>query len=130
MQRRHARWSVRMGVDERLFLEDGWSEPREIDGVSCRLVRLESAGLVVPLHEARPYRIGARLRASGGRRLRVSVNDRDVGALDAGESWADRELAVPAETLRSGRNFVRLRQAGEDAGPVAVAGLWLEPAAN
>ena len=134
MERRHARWSIRMGTDDRIFLEDGWSEPREIEGVPCRLIARGSAGLVVPLHEARPYRFGARLRSvgPGASRLRVLVNDRIAGSWDAGTSWSDYGLDVPADALRPGRNFIRLKRVGESTqdAAFAVAGAWLEPDAS
>jgi hypothetical protein len=134
MERRYARWSIRMGVDDRIFLEDGWSEPRELDGVACRLIARGAAGLVVPLHEARAYRFGARLRSAGpdAARLRVLLNDRIAGSWDAGTAWSDYELAVPADALRAGRNFVRLKAVGESArdAAFAVAGAWLEPDAS
>src|SRR6185436_16571832 len=53
VQRPYARWAVRMGLDERLFLEDGWSAPESRDGVPSRSLTGESAGLVIPLHGAR-----------------------------------------------------------------------------
>jgi len=133
MQRRHARWAVRMGLDERLFLEDGWSAPRTEEGVTSRRVMGGSAGLVVPLHEGRSYRFGLRLRATGGAqpvRVRVLMNDRFLGALDAGAAWTDPEVVVPAEVSRPGRNFIRLKRPGDGPwdGELDVAGAWLEPA--
>jgi hypothetical protein len=130
--RRFAHWSVRMGEDDRIFLEDGWSAPQVLGAASVRLVA-RSAGIVVPLHDARDSRLGARVMlvdATGPERLRVTVNDRVVGALDVSSGWSDGELDVPAAALRAGRNFIRLRRAGDGpfAGAVAVAGVWLEPA--
>jgi hypothetical protein len=131
MRRPHARWSVRMGLDDRIFLEDGWSEPRERDSVSFRSMDRESAGLVVPLHRPGPYRVGARLRTEGEApvRVRVLLNQRVVGSWTAGRDWGDDALEVAAEALRPGRNFLRLRRvAGSGSGgTVDVAGVWLEP---
>lgn len=129
MQRPYSRWSVRMGLDERLFLEDGWSPLARLDGQPARQIAGEGAGLVLPLHRAREYRFGARLRVSGEgpARLRLLVNQRVAGSLEAGPAWADAELLVPASFWRAGRNQVRLRRL--DGGVVAIAGLWLEPTA-
>jgi hypothetical protein len=133
MERRHSRWSIRMGLDDRIFLEDGWSEPRECLGAPCRVLLGEGAGVVVPLHQARPYAIGARLAlvdgASGDSALvSVLVNQRPVGrwTVEGGE-WRDLSLDVPADALRPGRNQVRLRGSA-GSGSLAVAGLWLDPA--
>lgn len=131
MQRRHARWGIRMGLDERLFLEDGWSAPRIEAGVTFRRLEGGSAGLVVPLHGPRAYRFGVRARgALPPLRVRVLMNDRVLGSLEAGEDWGDFEVAVPADVARPGRNFVRLRRAGDRPreGAIDVAGAWLEPA--
>jgi len=128
MERRHSRWSVRMGLDDRIFLDDGWSEPREVLGATCRVLVGEGAGIVVPLHRARPYRLGARLASlassPGAAGAAVLVNQRPIGvwSVTAGE-WQDVSLDVPAEALRPGRNLLRLRSS---AG-LAVAGLWLDP---
>ena len=128
MERRHSRWSVRMGLDDRIFLDDGWSEPREVLGATCRVLVGEGAGIVVPLHRARPYRLGARLASlatsPGVADAGVLVNQRPIGvwSVSAGE-WQDVSLDVPAEALRPGRNLLRLRSS---AG-LAVAGLWLDP---
>ncbi|HET7291207.1 MAG TPA: hypothetical protein VFM88_02170 [Vicinamibacteria bacterium] len=130
MQRRHARWGVRMGLDERMFLEDGWSAPREEDGAIARRIVAGSAGFVIPLHGPRAYRFGIRVRTEAeGQRLRILVNDRFLGAVDVGPGWTDREVAVPADAVRSGRNFLRVRRPGEGPwdGELAVAGAWMEP---
>lgn len=131
-QRPYARWSVRMGLDERLFLEDGWSAPEVLEGTPARRLAGDSAGLVVPLHQPREARLGLRLRlapgaTAGSARLRLLVNQRVAGSVEAGPAWADAELAVPGDFWRPGRNAVRLRLLDEGTS-VAVAGLWLEPA--
>ncbi len=129
MQRRHARWGIRMGLDERLFLEDGWSAARDEGGIIARRIVGGSAGLVVPLHGPRAYRCGLRVRSEAGeQRLRILLNDRFLGAVDVGSDWMDREVAVPPQSVRPGRNFVRLRRPGEGPwqGEIAVAGAWLE----
>jgi hypothetical protein len=132
MQKRHARWAIRMGTDDRIFLEDGWSELREQDGAQCRLILRGGAGLVVPLHEARRYRFGARVLVSGASesaKLRVLVNDRFVGAWALDPGWRDYEVDVPQSALTAGRNAVRLRRPGDGPwqGTFAVAGAWMEP---
>jgi hypothetical protein len=124
-ERRHGRFKVLMGVDDRLYLEGAWSQARVLSGEQCRLVGEDSA-LVVPLHRAEPYRLGMRLLAADAppSRLRVLVNDVVVGSLTPGPEWADLELSVPQKVLRPGRNLVAFRPLG--SGP-AVAGVWLEP---
>jgi hypothetical protein len=63
-------------------------------------------------------------------RVRVLVNQRAVGALSVVPGFSDQAVDVPADALRPGRNFVRLRiVSGESVErAVAVAGLWAEPA--
>lgn len=127
MQRRHARWGVRMGVDERLFLEDGWSSPAYDADVAFRRIQGGSAGLVVPVHGPRTYRFGVRARGPG--RLRVLLNDRVLGAVELGAEWGDHEVAVPEDLPRPGRNFILLRRPGDGPweGEIQIAGAWLEP---
>jgi hypothetical protein len=136
MERPFARWSIRMGMDERLFLEDGWSAPRVQADVECRAVTGDSAGLIVPLHRATDMRLLLRVAQSapfgaapgGSSRLRVLVNQRVVGSVMVGLDWADVELPVPADVLRPGRNALRLRylERAPDTG-VCVAGAALAP---
>jgi hypothetical protein len=130
MERRHGRWTIRMGEGERLFLEDGWSAPVACGGAPCRRIAGASAGLVVPLHRAIGSRFGLRLRADGpgsdATRLRVIVNQRPIGVVEVAADFQDAVIEVPPETLRPGRNLVRLRVLGNAS--VAVAGAWLEPA--
>jgi hypothetical protein len=131
-ERRHARWVVRMGLDERMYLEDGWSAPRQVEGTPARALTGAAAAFVVPLHRAIDSRFGVRLAAEGTEpaRVRVFVNDRPCGVLLAGSAWADVETDVPAALLRAGRNFVRLRVLDDGAeGRVVVAGAWLAPSA-
>jgi hypothetical protein len=124
-ERPYARWAVRMGLDDRMFLEDGWSAPSAVEGAPCRFVEGASASVVVPLHGPRPARVGGRLAStSGPARIRVFWNDRPIGGWDVGGSWNDYELELPIEVQRGGRNFLRLRPAGAR---MAVAGLWVEP---
>lgn len=135
MERPFARWSIRMGLDERLFLEDGWSAARVHAGVECRLLVGDSAGLIVPLHRATRMRLVLRVALAVGQptataRLRVLVNQRVVGGLDvAGAEWADAELEIPADVLRAGRNSLRLRTLERTGGDVlCLAGAALAPA--
>jgi hypothetical protein len=132
MERRHARWAVRMGLDERLFLEDGWTPLTELLGVPCRYLATAGGGFVLPLHRPLGYRIGARVALAAGAapdlRLRVIVNQRPAGSFPVTADWSDQSVEVPAESLRPGRNLVRLRLAGAEGDRVvAVAGLWAEP---
>src|SRR5262245_47325666 len=134
MERRHSRWSIRMGLDDRIFLEDGWSQPKQLLGASCRTVVGENAGVVVPLHRPAACSLGARLALgeglAPGEAVRVLVNQRPVGGWQvAPGGWEDLTLEVPAEALRAGRNLVRIRRGDGSGAELAVAGLWLEPAA-
>jgi hypothetical protein len=133
IERRYSRWSVRMGLDDRIFLEDGWSDPKQVIGTPCRILVGESAGLVVPLHRPRPYRLGARLALPAGAatpmdvRVLVVVNQRPVGSWEvAPGEWQEVSLEIPAEALRAGRNLLRIRRAA-GASELAVGGLWLDP---
>lgn len=133
MDRPFARWSMRMGLDERLFLEDGWSAPRTLAGSLCRTLVGHSAGLIVPLHRAVDMHLVLRAvqfgdGVTGSSRLRVLVNQRVVGSIVVGSEWDDSELDVPADVLRPGRNLLRLRhvERAADAG-VCVAGAALAP---
>jgi hypothetical protein len=126
MERRYARWGVRMGWDDRMFLEDGWSAPESAAGVSWRRVAGDTAGLVVPLHRPIASVFGARVRARAPVRCRLVVNDAVLGSCEVGTEWSDCTYDVPAACLRRGRNFVRLRRMGE--GDLEVAAAWLEPA--
>ena len=132
MQRPYNRWTIRMGDDDRIFLEDGWSEPRDADGTNTRRLRAGSAGLVAPLHGDRAYRLGARVRLQGASsgRLRVLMNDKVLGSWDLTDAFADYEVTVPLEAVRPGRNALRFRRPGEGPweGEIAVAGVWAEPA--
>lgn len=125
--RAFARWSARFGFDERVFLEDGWSETRTDGGVSYRSLDGE-AGLVVPLHQAAAYRFGVRARTSNaeGASVRLLVNGRPAGVSTVPAAWSDHEWSVPAEALRPGRNFLRLRVIG-GAAAVDVTGAWMAP---
>jgi len=129
MDRPYSRWSIRMGLDERMFLDDGWTAPFLSENLTARSLAGRSAGLVVPLHRAWRYALGARLRADGEGLTRVQAlaNGRRVGAWDVGAEWADYEMEVPEAELRPGRNLIRLRTAGDRAGGVAVAAVWMEP---
>jgi hypothetical protein len=129
-ERPFSRWSVRFGIDERIFLEDGWSEAREADGVLYRSVEGESAGFIVPLHRSVSYRLGIRARARAGTTtaVRIIVNQRPAGVVQIEPSWGDHEISVSASFLRPGRNFVRLRILGDaGAGAIDVSGAWMTP---
>jgi hypothetical protein len=134
MERRHNRWSIRMGEDDRIFLEDGWGAARTEGGASYRLLEAGSAGLVVPLHESRPYEVGARLRVLGSpsARVRVLLNDRVVGLWDVTPGFEDFTLATAADVVRPGRNALRFKRPGDGPweGEIAVAGVWMDPKAR
>lgn len=121
------RFSLRFGVDERMFLEDGWSVAASENGTTFRSIAAPSAGLIAPLHRGGPYVLGARVRGSGA--LRVVVNDRPVGVWELSEEWSQQELLVPSDRLRGGRNLVRFRlvEGSNEAPAAAVAGFWMEP---
>jgi hypothetical protein len=139
-ERPYSRWSIRMGLDDRLFLEDGWSQPRRRDGIDYRALVGASAGLVVALHRPADYRFTLRAAVvpldDDGRgetapaaRVRVIANRRALDTLDVGSAWSDLELTLPREGLRAGRNLLRLRVVAlSGAAELAVAGAALEPA--
>ena len=124
MTRGFERWSVRMGVDDRLFLEGGWSAPRGEGQVTWRRIEGEAGTLLVHLHRARGYRLGARLRRpEGPARVRMVLNQQPAGSWTAGPAWEDHVLDLSADWFRAGRNALRFRA---DAEGVEVAGVWLE----
>lgn len=124
MTRGFERWSVRMGVDDRLFLEGGWSAPESLGQETWRRIEGEAGSLSVHLHRARAYRLGARLRSEAGpTRVRVVLNQQPAGSWTAGVEWSDHVLDLPPDWFRPGRNTLRLRT---DAEGVRVAGVWLE----
>ena len=124
MTREHERWSVRMGVDDRLFLESGWSAPLGEGQVTWRRIEGEAGALAVHLHRARGYRLGARLRRPEGPvRVRLVLNQQPAGSWTTGPSWEDHVLELSPDWFRPGRNTLRLRT---DAAGVEVAGVWLE----
>ncbi len=133
-ERPHARWSVRMGLDERLFLEDGWSLLGAHEGVKYRSLVGPSAGFVVALHRPREALFGLRAAAWGARpdapvRVRVIANGQAVAAFDLPASWTDAQALIPEAALRAGKNLLRVRlvDGPPEAARVAVAGAWLEP---
>jgi hypothetical protein len=121
MDRGFERWSVRMGEDDRLFLAGGWSEPRGLGKDRARAIEGEAAVLNVPLHRARPYTFGIRMKGTG--RVRLVVNQQPAGSFTAGPEWRDYTLDLSADWFRPGRNSLRLRAEAEG---VEVAGVWLE----
>jgi hypothetical protein len=121
MDRGFERWSVRMGEDDRLFLAGGWSEPRGLGKDRARAIEGEAAVLNVPLHRARPYTFGIRMRGTG--RVRLVVNQQPAGSFVAGSAWSDHTVELSGDWFRPGRNSLRLRAEAEG---VEVAGVWLE----
>jgi hypothetical protein len=121
MDRGFERWSVRMGEDDRLFLAGGWSEPRGLGKDRARVIEGEAAVLNVPLHRARPYTFGIRMRGTG--RVRLVLNQQPAGSFTPGPEWSDHTLSLSADWFRPGRNALRIRAEAEG---VQVAGVWLE----
>ncbi len=130
MERPFSTLTIRMGLDDRLFLDDGWSVPLEVGGVKTRLIEGQGAGVHLPIHVPRAYRLGLRFRALEGPPLSIElwINDQRVGAFPASSEWEDHETEVAAEVLRAGRNKLRIVLIREgEVGTLAVAGLWFEP---
>jgi|GEM_PF-1180208 len=130
LERPSSTLTIRMGSQDRLFLDDGWSVPLPVEGVSTRQIAGAGAGVHLPIHNARPYRLGLRIRSLAGVPLLVElwINDRRVDAFSATVDWEDHQTEVDASVLRAGRNRLRIvivRDRGE--GALAVAGLWFEP---
>jgi hypothetical protein len=124
MTREFERWSIRMGVDDRLFLEGGWSAPLGEGQETWRRVEGEGGIVSVFLHRARDYRLGVRMRAAtAGTRVRVVLNQQSAGSWTVGPEWEDHVLDLSSDWFRPGRNTIRLRA---DAEGVGVAGVWLE----
>jgi hypothetical protein len=121
MDRGFERWSVRMGEDDRLFLAGGWSEPRGLGKDRSRAIEGDAAVLNVPLHRARPYTFGIRMRGTG--RVRLVVNQQPAGSFEAASEWSDHTVELSGDWFRPGRNSLRLRTEAEG---VEVAGVWLE----
>jgi hypothetical protein len=121
MDRGFERWSVRMGEDDRLFLAGGWSEPRGLGKDRSRAIEGDAAVLNVPLHRARQYTFGIRMRGTG--RVRLVLNQQPAGSFAAGPEWSDHTIDLSADWFRPGRNSLRLRAEAEG---VEVAGVWLE----
>lgn len=129
LDRRFSTLSIRMGQDDRLFLDDGWSPPFETDGVRARRVIGSAAGVTLPVHSPHPSLLGLRLRSATGEAFTVELwmNDRRVDAFDAPAGWADHEAVVVAEVLREGRNSLRIVGVGEGSeGALVVAGVWFD----
>jgi hypothetical protein len=123
-ERPHARFAVRMGEDDRLYLFGPWSGPRSISGEIGRIAT-DLVGVVAPIHRSEAYTLGLRgLAPTGAASLRALVNGRALGTRAFGAPWTDAEWDVPGEALHPGRNLVELRPLG---GAIAVAGVWLEP---
>ena len=110
MLRRYGRWTIRMGDDDRIFLEDGWSGAAGCGRHAGPRLTAGSSGLVAPLHGDRAYRLGARVRLEGAElgRLRVLMNDKVLG------SW---DLTRRVRRLR-GRGSGRDRASGPQRAPV------------
>jgi hypothetical protein len=129
LERPYSTITIRMGLEDRLFLDDGWSAPTTVDGADARRVVGPGAGVTLPIHTPRPYRLGLRCRMVDTPSLpfELWINDRRVGSFAAQADWASHEVAVDAEVLRAGRNQLRIVPIGaEGAGQLAVAGLWFE----
>jgi hypothetical protein len=137
MQRPFSRWTIRMGLDDRLFLEDGWSAPARRGEASYRSLLGASAGLAVALHRPLDYRLTLRAAVLGdagaagaAARVRAVVNQQALDACDFGPDWSECETLLPARVLRGGRNLLRLRLVALSPGArLAVAGASLEPRA-
>jgi len=131
--RSFSRFSIRMGLDERIYHDDGWSGTRADGAHVYRVLAGPGAGLVVPLHGSRPYRLGLRVRleppdaSASEARLRLLVNDRVIGGWPLTAEWRDEETEVPVAAIQPGRNRVRLRLLEPGQATAAVAGLWMEP---
>lgn len=112
-----------MGVDDRLFLEGGWSAPLGEGQITWRRIEGEGGTVSVFLHRARDYRLGVRMRGAAGTRVRVVVNQQAAGSWMVGPEWQDHTLDFSADWFRPGRNALRFRAEAEG---VEVAGVWLE----
>jgi hypothetical protein len=131
LERPYSTITIRMGLEDRLFLDDGWSAPAALEGVDARRVVGPGAGVTLPIHAPRPYRLGLQCRAVDTPSLSFElwINDRRVGSFEARAEWAGHEAGVDAEVLRAGRNQLRIVPIMTGGvGQLAVSGLWFERA--
>ena len=130
LERPYSTISIRMGSDDRLFLDDGWSVPLSQDGETFRRIVGPGAGIRLPIHFPRPYRLGLRFRSLGGPPVSIElwINDRRVDAFPATADWSSHETPVESDILRRGRNQLRIAVIREgEEGEIAVSGAWFDP---
>lgn len=125
--------TIRMGSEDRLYLDDGWSVPLPVESEITRQITGAGAGVHLPIHKPRPYSLGLRSRSLTETPLLVElwINNQRVDAFSISPVWGEHTTEVDAAVLRAGRNALRIvviRDQGE--GTLAVAGLWFEPRAD
>jgi hypothetical protein len=103
------------------FLGEGWGPRETVAGTPAR--RLPGRGRVLlPLDE--PASLEIRLRAAGPSRIRVLVNEHEVGSFQAGEAWGETRIETGAEVWRREINDLVLEADGGDA---VIGPLDLQP---
>lgn len=103
---------LRLGDGDIPFLGPGFSVPR---GTGDGLHRSTRDGrLVVPLRQARDYRLGIRAQGPPRHQLAVEVNGMPVGSCPLSRADETCELDIPAHALRPGPNEIRLRARAEE----------------
>jgi hypothetical protein len=133
---------IRMDVDDRLFLEDGWSAPYAVSGTATergdsaagtyRRLRGVGASVILPLHAPRDSRLGLRARAQGSEasRYEIWLNGRRIQQLTVTPMWTSFEIDAPAAAFVAGRNRLRINAADvASEGRLLVQGFWVDPRA-
>ena len=108
---------IRAGTRDRWLFSGGWSELTVSGNVVSRFATDQTATLVVPLPEARPYKFVLRLDPLGDsatlrQKVRVLINQQTVEVLQLQwdpERVGQYEVSPPAGVLRRGMNEITLQ---------------------
>lgn len=133
LEHRVSSLTIRMGSEDRLYLDDGWSAPVAVGEFMARQIGGAGAGVHLAIHKPRPYRLGLRSRSltKGPLGVELWLNNERVDAFSVSSVWSEHETEIEAGVLRAGRNALRVVVIrDQDQGDLAVAGLWFEPRAD
>jgi Dolichyl-phosphate-mannose-protein mannosyltransferase len=102
---------VDVGLDDQIFLADGWHAPERDGATTFRWVS-QRAELRIPLDHRADLRVELRLRAfvvpSRPQHLRLEINGNPAGEWTLEGDWQTIEFAAPQALWRSGVNRVVL----------------------